>query len=388
MRLVSGRLLGRLAAVLRGVAPGIRSALSAARMSLVGRTVPPPRAPYVQNVSNGSATIAWVGDEPGRGVVEYGEGPDLGKAATEDLVSRRHAVTLHGLNPGSTYHYRVDGGATGRFRTAPESGAAFTFAVIGDTGNGGKNQMAVAGLLERVKPDLILHTGDVVYPSGEDKHYDKRFFAPYRGLIGAVPLFPVLGNHDVQEDDGAAFLKNFHLPRNNPRGTARYYSFDWGDAHFVALDSELYHEDDGGDREEQRLWLEEDLSATRKPWRFAYLHRPLYSSSRHGGDEEIRADLAPVFSRHDVHLVFSGHDHAYERTLPMDGVTYLVTGGGGKRLYQARKRSWTAASASAHHATLVRVTGEHLILEAIKPDGTVLDHLDMRACAEGESNLP
>ena len=373
--------------MLRGAAPGIRSALAAARMSLIGRTVPLPRAPYVQNVSTGSATIAWVGDEPGRGVVEYGEGPDLGRVATEDLVSRRHVVTLRGLNPGSAYHYRVNGGATGSFRTAPESGAAFAFAVIGDSGNGGKNQMAVAGLLERVKPDLVLHTGDIVYPSGEDKHYDKRFLAPYRGLIGEVPLFPVLGNHDVQEDDGAAFLKNFHPPRNNPRGTARYYSFDWGDAHFVALDSELYHEDAGGDTEEQRLWLEEDLSATRKPWRFAFLHRPLYSSSRHGSDQEIRADLAPVFSRHGVQLVFSGHDHAYERTVPVGGVIYLVTGGGGKRLYQARKRSWTAASASAHHATLVCVHGEHLTLEAVKPDGTVLDHLEMRADADGEPNL-
>ena len=365
--------------MLRGATPGVRAALAATQMFLVDRAVLPPRAPYVQNISTGSAMIAWVSDEPGRGVVEYGEGPDLGRVVTEELVSRRHAVMLRGLNPGSTYHYRVDGGAPGRFRTAPESGAAFAFAVIGDSGNGGKHQMAVAGLLGRIKPDLILHTGDVVYPSGEDRHYDKRFFAPYRGLIGEIPLFPVLGNHDVQKDDGAAFLKNFHPPRNNPQGTARYYSFDWGDAHFVALNSELYHEDAGGDREEQRLWLEEDLSTTRKPWRFAFLHRPLYSSSRHGGDEEIRADLAPVFSRHGVHVVFSGHDHAYERTLPVGGVTYVVTGGGGKHLYKARKRWWTAASASAHHATLVRVTGKHLTLEAVKPDGAVLDRLDLRA---------
>ncbi len=366
----------------------MRAMLAATRMFLIERMVPPPRAPYIQNVSTDSATIVWVGDGPGRGVVEYGEGPNFERAATEDLVSRRHAVTLRGLVPDSAYHYRVDGGATGRFRTAPESGAAFTFAVIGDTGNGGKHQMAVAGLLERVKPDLILHTGDVVYPSGEEKHYDKRFFAPYRGVIGSVPLFPVLGNHDVQEDDGAAFLKNFHPPRNNPRSIARYYSFDWSDAHFVALDSELYHEDAGGDAGEQRLWLEENLSATCKPWRFAFLHRPLYSSSRHGGDQKIRADLAPIFSRHGVHLVFSGHDHVYERTLPMDGVTYLVTGGGGKRLYKARNKGWTAASASAHHATFVRVTRESLNLEAVKPDGTILDRLDIRAGTRVKPSLP
>ena len=377
MRPISGG-AGRIAAVLRGVGPGVRAAFSAIRAAFGGGVVPPPRAPYVQNVSANSAVIAWVGAEPGGSVVEYGEGPDLGMTASEGLAVRRHAVTLGGLAPATTYHYGVDGAATGRFRTAPEDNAPFAFAVIGDSGDGGKHQMAVAGLLEGMEPDLILHTGDVVYPSGEDKHYDKRFFAPYRALISEVPLFPVIGNHDVQKDDGAAYLKNFHPPRNNPQGTARYYSFDWGDAHFVALDSELYHEDAGGDREEQKLWLEEDLCATPKPWRFAFLHRPLYSSSRHGGDKRIREDLEPVFSRHGVHVVFSGHDHAYERTLPVSGVTYVVTGGGGKSLYGVRRNARTAASASAHHATLVRVRGESLILKAIKPDGTILDRLDLK----------
>ena len=77
-------------------------------------------------------------------------------------------------------------------------------------------------------------------------------------------------------------------------------------------------------------------------------------------------------------MVFSGHDHAYERALPIRGVTYVVTGGGGKHLYGVRANGQTAASASAHHATLVRVSGEHLTLEAVKPDGTVLDRLDLK----------
>lgn len=378
MRPVWGGAKGRIAAALRGVGSGARAALAAVQAYFDGESVLPPRAPYVQNVSAVSAVIAWVGVEPDRGVVEYGEGPDLGMTATDDLAVRRHAVTLDGLDPGKVYHYKVDGGVTGRFRTAPEGEVPFSFAVIGDSGNGGKHQMAVAGLLGDMKPDLILHTGDVVYPNGEDRHYDRRFFAPYRALISGVPLFPVIGNHDVRKGGGAAYLKNFHPPRNNPQHTARYYSFDWGDAHFVALDSELYHEDAGGDREEQKLWLEEDLSATPKPWRFAFLHRPLYSSSRHGGDKGIREDLEPVFSRHGVHMVFSGHDHAYERTLPVGGVTYVVTGGGGKHLYGVRANGRTAASASAHHATLVRVSGERLTLEAVKPDGTALDRFDLK----------
>jgi 3',5'-cyclic AMP phosphodiesterase CpdA len=88
----------------------------------------------------------------------------------------------------------------------------FSFAVVGDSGSRGKGQLAVAGLLGRFEPDLVLHTGDVIYPAGEERHYYRRFFAPYRNLTKGVPVFPVLGNHDVRKGNGAAFLENFHPP--------------------------------------------------------------------------------------------------------------------------------------------------------------------------------
>src|SRR5215208_4537245 len=91
-----------------------------------------------------------------------------------------------------------------RWRVAGDD-SRFSFAVVGDSGSGGKGQLAVAALLERLRPDLVLHTGDVVYPAGHERHYDRRFFAPYRNLIKTVPLFPVLGNHDVRKGNGAAF---------------------------------------------------------------------------------------------------------------------------------------------------------------------------------------
>ena len=375
----------RLKSTLRIATLGIETILASVRSWLVnlrGETQPSPRDPYIQSVSASSVIIAWVSEKPDVGLVEYGKTSRLGRKEVDAQVGRRHAVTLSGLDPGSVYHYRVaeaEGSSeTASFRTAPEGeDARFVFAVIGDSGRGRKQQLAVAALLERLEPSLILHTGDIVYPSGEDRHYDRCFFAPYRRLLREVPIFPVLGNHDLEWGNGAAYLANFHLPRNYPQSTGRYYSFDWGNAHFVALNSELYYKDSSGSPEEQKAWLEHDLQNTRKPWKIVYLHRPLYSSSKHGGDQKIREDLEPVLVHRKVDVVFCGHDHAYERTIPIGGVTHVVSGGGGKGLYPVGTSGWTAFSRSAHHAVFVRVDARRLSLEAIEPDGTVLDRMDL-----------
>jgi hypothetical protein len=351
-----------------------------ARSLVFGRAEPSARDQYVQNVSARSAVIAWMSEEPGAGFVQYGETHELEHEQGDRLTGKRHAVTLSGLQPGCRYYYRVTGAQkTASFRTAPEgTGSGFTFAIVGDSGTGSKAQWAVAGVLERMKPDLILHTGDVVYPKGDDADYDPKFFAPYRRIIEGVPIFPSLGNHDVETKNGSPYLENFYLPRNDLDSTGRYYSFDWGNVHFVALDSELYYDDDGGDPERQKAWLERDLGETRQPWKVVFFHRPPYSSSEHGSDLMVREDLEPTLARHGVNLVFSGHDHDYERTVQIKGATYVVTGGGGKDLYEAGESEWTAFSRSTHHAVRVRVDGDRLLLEAVEPTGAVVDRLELR----------
>jgi hypothetical protein len=143
-------------------------ALRTARSLLggAGETEPSPRGPYVQGVTASSAVICWVGGGPGTGVVEYDKTREPGHREADARVGRRHAVTLTDLDPGSTYHHRVEGvsrsSATDCFRTAPvDDDSSVSFAVIGDSGSRGKGQLAVAALLERLRSDLILHTGDV-----------------------------------------------------------------------------------------------------------------------------------------------------------------------------------------------------------------------------------
>lgn len=345
--------------------------------NLFGAAEIPSREPYVQSATSTSAVISWVSKAPGKGEIEYGPNRDLVHKQTEKTARRQHSVKLSGLRPDSTYGYRAGASTTiSTFRTAPGGdGTGFTFAVVGDSGDGGADPTDVAGLPRRMDPALVLHTGDVVYDSGAMQDYDQNFFEPYDKLISETPIYPSLGNHDVKTEGGSPYLENFHLPRNNPQHTERYYSFDWGDAHFAAVDSELYHDDGSDSPEEQKAWLERDLAASEKRWKFVFFHKPPYSSSEHDSDTKIRDDLAPVFERYGVDLVFDGHDHDYERTVPIRGVTYVVTGGGGKDLYGAGRSEWTAFSKSVHHATKVRVDGGRLTLEAVEPDDTVIDRL-------------
>ena len=125
-----------------------------------------------------------------------------------------------------------------------------------------------------------------------------------------------------------------------------------------------------------------DLAATSQPWKIAYFHRPPYSSgSEHGSDLTVRAAFGPIFERYGVQLVLSGHDHDYERTLPQDGVTYVVSGGGGAFLYSVAKSSFTAYAAARHHYVHVDVDSCTLELRAIGLDGSTFDSETLSRCA-------
>jgi hypothetical protein len=174
-------------------------------------------------------------------------------------------------------------------------------------------------------------------------------------------------------------LDAFDLPHNNPANSEKYYSFDWGNAHFTALDI------NDGPSQAQLAWLQSDLAATHQRWKFVFYHQAIYSSGPHGYEPYIigkRAVLAPIFEAHHVDVVFNGHDHDYERTQSINGVVYIVSGGGGASLYNVNPQSFSAYAESTYHAVLVDVNGCALNLQAVKPDGTVFDTLVLnKVCA-------
>lgn len=340
-----------------------------------------PVEPYVQNVTRATASVLWRTTIETDGRLAYGETRELGRFA-EGGAGQDHHARLTGLKPDTAYFYTA--GTFGKpptissFRTAPAAGSPLVFAVIGDSGTGDDAQATMARALAGVEPRLVLHTGDVVYRRGAECHYAKRFFYPYQTLIAAVPLYPAIGNHDLLAADGAAYFETFDLPANNPERSERYYSFDYGPVHFVALDSELYHGDGAeGAASAQKSWLEADLRQTAQPWTVVFLHRSPFSTGNHGNDEAIVADLVPLFAREGVDAVFSGHTHAYERFAPRDGVTYVVSGGGGAALHDIDRAPDTAAAFKKHHVLRVTAAPDRLTIEAIDAAGQVFDRVEL-----------
>jgi predicted phosphodiesterase len=340
------------------------------------------RGPYLQSVTATSAIVVWRTDQPGSSRVDYGVGAYTRSLELPDPTTE-HVVTLTDLITGTEVLYRVstDGVelASGSFRTASSPDQTFTFAVIGDSGTGSSAQAAVADRMVVLDPDFVLHTGDVVYPDGQADGYDPFFFRPYQALARRAPIFPTLGNHDYHSQRGQPYLDAFYLPHNNPANTERYYSFDWGNAHFTALDFNT------GPDPDQLEWLRNDLASTDKPWKIVFYHQAIYSSGPHGYEgwvEAKRALLAPIFEQYDVDIVFNGHDHDYERIQPINGVQYIVSGGGGASVYPVVPQSFSAYAESTHHMVFVSVDDCTLTLQSVKPDGTVFDSTTLsKVCA-------
>ncbi len=331
------------------------------------------RGPYLQSVTATSAIVVWRTDRPGSSRVDYGVG-DYAHSIDLPDPTTEHVVTLTDLITGTEVLYRVstDGAelASGSFRTAPDLDRPFSFAVIGDSGTGSRDQYAVADRMVALDPQFVLHTGDVIYPDGQAGGYDPFFFKPYQALAQRAPIFPTLGNHDYHSQNGQPYLDAFYLPHNNPANTERYYSFDWGNAHFTALDFNT------GPDAEQLAWLKNDLASTDKPWKFVFYHQAIYSSGPHGYESWVEAKrqlLAPIFEQHHVDVVFNGHDHDYERTQSINGVLYIVSGGGGGPLYQVNPQSFSAYAESTYHTVFATLDGCTLTLQAVKPDGAIFD---------------
>ncbi len=225
----------------------------------------------------------------------------------------------------------------GSCKTPPCADAPLTtrFVIIGDYGLSGPTEANLAALLTALTPDFVITTGDNNYPLGEAATIDENigryfhaFIAPYRGKFagGAQEnrFFPCLGNHDWYAPGAAPYLDYFSLPNNE-----RYYQIVRGSVQLFALDSDPAEPDGTSKDSKQARWLEAELGAAVVPWRLVYFHHPPYSSGLvHGSTVAMRWP----FAEWGASIVYSGHDHTYER-LAAGGIPYIVNGVGGNDLY-------------------------------------------------------
>ncbi len=345
----------------------------AASPSEPGQTTALTRGPYLQSVTTGSIVVVWETDQLATSHVYYGPTTAYSLSVNNILPYTHHAITLTGLAPDTVYHYQtasngqlLSGDDT--FRTADlPTPSSFSFAALGDTRTDHSAHQSVVNRIVALRPNFVLHTGDLVEHGSIASQWDT-FFAIEQDMIRQAPLFAAIGNH---EENSPLYFDAFHLP-----GNEQWYSFDYGNAHFVALRLDGYADYTPGST--QYAWLENDLANTDKLWKIVFLHPPLYSSGRHGGNETVRSALAPLFADYGVDLVFSGHDHDYERSIVGD-VVYIVTGGGGAPLYeQETDNPYSVYFASVHHCVSVSIDGHTLTGIGVKPDGRQFDPFTLR----------
>lgn len=344
------------------------------------------RQPYLQQVTDSSAVVMWTSEGTAPAGVRVtrpdgslvGMAPAVADASAPLPEGSQYTATITGLAPGQIHCYAVMGedGAwttpTG-FVTAPPPAAPapVRFVALGDLGIRGVDQWAVAAQLQTVEPDLAVVTGDVAYNDGKLSELESNFFGVYAPYLRHIPVFPASGNHDYHTDDAAAFRQVFSLfPNGGGNGVERWYSFDWGNVRFVMIDTERF-------LDEQAAWLDQDLASSSAEWTIVVGHRPPYSSGPHGSDLTIRSTFGPVFARHGVDLVLFGHDHHYERTIPIDGVTYIVTGGGGRGTRPVEVSDFTEVASQVAHFLYVEIEDRTLTLHAIDGSGEEFDGLKL-----------
>lgn len=239
------------------------------------------------------------------------------------------------------------------------------FAVIGDMGTGELPQYQVAARMEEFRNkfpfDFLIMLGDNIYGRKSPADFDKKFAIPYKPLLDAgVKFYASLGNHDVPAEE---YYKPFNMNGH------RYYDFDRGNVRFFALDSDYMDPD-------QVKWLENELKNSDATWKIPFFHHPLYSSgATHGSSLELRRLLEPLFIQYGVRVVFSGHDHVYERIKPQHGIYYFVEGSAGQlRAGDLRNADFEAAGFDRDRTfMLVEIAGDDLFFQTIARTGTTVD---------------
>ncbi len=248
--------------------------------------------------------------------------------------------------------------------TLPRRPNSVRFAVIGDAGTGDRRSYELAAQLaafhQKFPFTFVLMLGDNIYGSERPQDFQRKFETPFKPLLDAgVEFHAALGNHD---DQNQRFYKPFNM------GGERYHTFRKGNVRFYVLDSNYLDP-------EQLTWLEKELSGGGSDWKIPYFHHPLYTTARRGPAVNLRRSLEPLFIKYGVNVVFSGHEHAYERLKPQHGIYYFTSGAAAKlnegtvRPGQITEKVYDAD----RHFILVEIVRNAMYFQVVSRTGETVD---------------
>ena len=302
------------------------------------------RGPYLQSGTPTGMIIRWRTETATASRVSYGTAAgQLNSLVDDATVTTEHLVQITGLQPNSQYFYGVGSpsvtlasGPDFNFFTAPAVGTVLPlrFWILGDSGEANPNAASVRNAYLNFNgnryTDLLLMLGDNAYENGTDAEYQSAVFNTYPSMLRQTPLWPTIGNHDTAQSTNPAltipYFQIFTLPTNAEAGgvvsgTEKYYSFDYGNVHFICLDSMTSSRSASGP---MATWLQADLSSTTQDWIIAFFHHPPYCKGVIDSDTavesiEMRSNFLPILEAGGVDLVLSGHSHDYERSFSLNG---------------------------------------------------------------------
>jgi predicted phosphodiesterase len=219
-------------------------------------------------------------------------------------------------------------------------------AVYGDTRSGYSAHRQVVAGIKSVQPTAVFHTGDLVLQGSNQANWNM-FHNITSELLASTPFYPAVGNHEHPNSSNTLYFDQFTLP-----GNERWYTVDLDGIRFIVLDTVS---DIADTTSEQYQWLDSELQSVSADSTVAvFFHYPPYSTGKHSEDEKnLRQSIVPLFEKHDVDVVFNGHDHNYERS-EINGITYVVTGGGGAPL-----RDQDAGKVGSYDSSLLYVKAHH-----------------------------
>lgn len=320
---------------------------------VTGQTI--VRGPYLQVLTPNSVMVCWRTDIATDSKVFFGT--DFNNQisfSSDNNLKTDHYITLNNLTPSTQYFYSVANQSTmlsankysQRFRTAPTIGSVnkYRLWVIGDAGKANQGQIEVMNSFlnynDTSASDFMIMLGDNAYDNGTQQEYQDKLFNVYDTILNYLPVFSTPGNHDYNSVNRLSdptqhtgpYYDVFKSPENGQAGgvasnTKLYYSFDYGNIHFVSINSELQTWTLTSSNP-MFDWLRQDLQANTKEWVICYFHQPPYSKGSHDSDDfwellmaNMRRNALPILEQYGVDLVLCGHSHVYERSKLIKGHT-------------------------------------------------------------------